>query len=68
MAFRQYCLVSGILFCLVALAHLLRILYDIPVLVDEYVVPMVLSWIGFAVPAALAFWAFRLTRSQRARS
>ena len=68
MAYRQYCVVSGMLFCLVALVHLLRVLYGVPVLVDQYVVPMVLSWIGFTVPAALAFWAFRLTRSERTGS
>ena len=60
MGYRQYCMVSGVLFALVALAHLLRIVNDIPVLVDDYDVPMLLSWIGFAVPAGLAFWAFRL--------
>ncbi len=60
MGYRQYCLVSGVLFALVALAHLLRIVNDIPVLVDDYDVPMLLSWIGFAVPAGLALWAFRL--------
>jgi hypothetical protein len=68
MAYRQYCVVSGILFCLVALVHLLRILYGVPVLVGEYLVPMGLSWIAFAVPATLAFWAFRLTRLKRASS
>ena len=61
MAYRQYCIVSGVLFCLVAVAHLLRILYGLPVLVDEYNVPMVLSWFGLIIPAALAFWAYRLT-------
>ena len=60
MGYRPYCLVSGVLFALVALAHLLRIVNDIPVLVDDYDVPMLLSWIGFAVPAGLAVWAFRL--------
>lgn len=63
MAYRQYCAISGVLFALVALAHLLRILYDMPVLVDTYDVPMLLSWFGFAVPAALAVWAFRISQS-----
>lgn len=62
MAYRQYCVLSGILFSLVALAHLLRILYSLPVLVDAYNVPMVFSWFGFVVPAALAVWAFRVAR------
>ena len=56
----NYCVVSGVLFLLVALAHLLRIVNGMTVQVDEYVVPMSVSWVGFIVPAALAFWAFRV--------
>lgn len=58
----SYCTVSGILFALVALAHLLRIINGMAIQVDDYAVPMAVSWIGFIVPAALAFWAFRLSR------
>jgi hypothetical protein len=29
--------------------------------VDEYVVPMFVSWIALVVPAGLAFWAFRIS-------
>ncbi|MBT8088239.1 MAG: hypothetical protein KJO46_09390 [Gammaproteobacteria bacterium] len=61
MNYRNYCFISGVLFALVALAHLLRIVYSLPVQVDEYAVPMLVSWVGFIVPAALAIWAFRLT-------
>ena len=57
----NYCIVSGVLFCVVALAHLLRIVDGTSVHVDEYVVPMSVSWVGFIVPAALAFWAFRVS-------
>ena len=63
MAYREYGFVSGVLFCLVAIAHLLRIVYDLPVIVDDYAVPMAFSWVGFVVPAALAAWALRLSRS-----
>ncbi len=59
---RPYCVISGILFCLVAIAHLLRVLFGLTVNIDAFAVPMVVSWIGFAVPAALAWWAFRLAR------
>jgi len=59
---KEYCAVSGVLFALVAGAHLLRILYGMSVLVDDYSVPMFVSWVGFVVPAALAIWAFRLSR------
>jgi len=64
MGHKNYCAVSGILFVVVALAHLLRIVYGMSVQVDDYLVPMVVSWIGFVVPAGLAFWAFRISRSQ----
>ena len=60
MAYRPYCVVSGVFFEPVALTQLLRIVNEVPVLVDEYDVPMLDSSIGFAVPAGLAFRAFRL--------
>ena len=60
MGYKQYCIVSGTLFALVALAHLLRIVYGMSVQIDEYVVPMLVSWIALIVPGALAVWAFRI--------
>ena len=59
---KEYCAISGVLFALVACAHLLRIVNGLSVQVDEYMVPMFASWIGFAVPGLLAVWAFRLNR------
>lgn len=60
MGHKKYCAVSGIFFTLVALAHLLRIIYGLSVQVDAYAVPMFASWIAFIVPGGLAFWAFRV--------
>ena len=60
MGYKQYCIVSGTLFALVALAHLLRIVYGMSVQIDEYLVPMLVSWIALIVPGALAAWAFRI--------
>jgi len=57
---KNYCLVSGILFSIVAIAHLLRILNGMSVQVDDYAVPMAVSWVGLIVPALLASWAFRI--------
>jgi hypothetical protein len=62
MAHKTYCVVSGVLFALVALAHLLRLVYGLPVQIDEFPVPMFISWAGFIVPALLSFWAFRVSR------
>ena len=56
---RAYCLVSGVFFGLVALAHLIRVIGGMTVLVDEVLSPMWVSWIAIAIPAALATWAFR---------
>lgn len=63
MNYKSYCVVSGVLFSLVALAHLLRIVYGVSLQVDDYVVPMFVSWIALIVPGALAVWAFRLGRA-----
>ena len=65
MGHKQYCIVSGVLFTLVALAHLLRIMYGMSIQVDDYAVPMLVSWIGLILTAALAFWAFRISRGPR---
>ncbi len=62
MGYRGYCVASGVLFSLVALAHLLRIMYGLSIQLEDVVVPMLASWIGLIVPAALAIWAFRITR------
>jgi len=62
MGLKEYCVVSGVLFALVACAHLLRIVNGMSILVDDYAVPMFASWIGFVVPGVLAFWAFRLSK------
>lgn len=62
MAHKKYCLLSGVLFALVALAHLIRIINGMSVQVDDYLVPMSVSWIGTVVPAALAVWAFQIAR------
>lgn len=62
MSYKEYSVVSGVLFSLVALAHLLRVVYGMTVQIDEFVVPMFVSWLGFIVPAALSVWAFRISR------
>ena len=62
MGHKEYCVVSGVLFFLVALGHLLRIVYGMSVHVDEFMIPMSASWVGLIIPAALAVWAFRISR------
>ncbi len=68
MGHKQYCVVSGVFFSLVALGHLLRIVYGMSIQVDDYVVPMFVSWVALVVPAGLAFWAFRVSRGSDAKT
>ena len=61
-AMRNYLRVSGTLFGLIALGHLLRLLFSWPAEVADWVVPLWLSLIGLLLSGALALWAFRLAR------
>jgi hypothetical protein len=65
MKYTKFCTASGVLFSLVALAHLLRLIYGMTVQIEGFTVPMFASWIGFVIPTCLAFWAFRLVRAAR---
>lgn len=66
MEYRKYCVVSGALFSLVALAHLVRIATGMAAQVGNYAVPMGLSWIGLVLAGALAIWAFRIAMPKNA--
>jgi hypothetical protein len=61
MGHKAYCAVSGAVFSLVALAHFLRVIDGTTVLLDDYAVPMLLSWFGLAVTAMLGIWGIRLS-------
>lgn len=61
---KAYCVVTGTLFVVVALAHLARLVFGWAIHVDTQVVPMWVSILGFVIPGGLSVWAFRLsTRS-----
>ena len=59
MTYRHYCVISASLFSLVAAAHLLRVVFAIPVAVGAVDIPLALSWVGFVVPGTLAVLGFR---------
>lgn len=48
-----------ILFILVAFAHLLRVLYGIPVTVGDWIVPQWVSLVGIVVPGGVAAMLWR---------
>ena len=62
MNIKTYCGVSATLFTIVALAHLTRLFYGWPVEIEAVTIPMLVSWLGFIGPGALAAWGFRESR------
>ena len=61
----NYFLVSGIIFTIVAIGHLARIIYRMPVLIDGYALPMWPSYLALIVPVFLAAMGFRLWRASQ---
>ena len=59
---KNYILVSGVLFAAIALAHVLRLLYQWPMQVDQLEIPHWPSAIAIVVTGGLAIWAFRLAK------
>ncbi len=59
---RQYYLVSGTLFALIALLHLLRIVAGWDLVIGNWMAPVWASVLGVLVAGFLATSAFRLAR------
>jgi hypothetical protein len=51
-------LVAGIVFLIVALAHLLRLALGLDILLGDFAVPLWLSWFGVLVTAYLSYSSF----------
>jgi hypothetical protein len=66
MSRKPYLLLSGTIFLVVAVLHLLRLIAGEPVLIGTTVVPLWISWFGFPGAAALGFWAHALARKEPA--
>ena len=56
--------VAGIIFSIVAIAHLLRYIYHWDLVAAGHTVPMAVSEYGFVVAALLAFWMFIASRKK----
>jgi hypothetical protein len=62
---RIYVVLSGFVFGIVAVLHLLRVVNGWAVAVGPWSVPMGASWLGTIFPAVLCVWAFRLASRTR---
>jgi hypothetical protein len=60
---RAYLQISGTLFGLIALAHLLRLLRHWPIELAGNTVPLWASWVGLVLASGLSVWALRLLRA-----
>jgi hypothetical protein len=57
---RLYVILSGGLFGLIALVHLVRLVSQTPAQLGSWTVPFWLSWLGLIVPGFLCVWGLRL--------
>lgn len=62
MGSRSYLLISGTIFGVVSVLHLVRALTGGPFEIGPLSLPVWASWIGFVVAGLLSTWAFRLTK------
>jgi hypothetical protein len=61
---KTFCVVTGVIFAVVALVHLLRLYFGWPVQIGDWSVPMWVSWFGLIVTGALSVAGLSLaTRS-----
>jgi hypothetical protein len=62
MATKTYLSVTGIIFVIVAVLHLLRLIYQWPAQVGTFGVPLWMSCAALLVASILFVWAFLLLR------
>lgn len=63
MSARTYCILSSVVFSVVAVGHLVRAARSVPLLLGSFAVPNWPSWVAAVVAASLAAWGFRLASS-----
>jgi hypothetical protein len=59
---KTYALIAGIVFSLVAAGHALRLVYEAPVHIAGWTVPMWVSWLGLPVAVFLGIAGLKLSR------
>jgi uncharacterized membrane-anchored protein YitT (DUF2179 family) len=57
---KTFVMLAGVIFAIVALAHLLRIFMDWPIVIDNWTVPMWLSWIALVIAGGLSGFGLSL--------
>jgi hypothetical protein len=66
MSQRTFSLIAGVVFGLIALGHVLRIVFGWSFTIQDFSVPMWASWIAVVIVGYLAYEGFRLARKSGA--
>jgi len=64
MDLRTFSVTAGAIFALIALVHLVRIYFGWSIVIDNWSIPIWISWIGFVVAGGLAYLGLRAVRRQ----
>jgi hypothetical protein len=61
MSHKSFCLVAGIIFTIIALLHLLRVIYDWDAVIGGWPVPRWISWLALVIAGYLGYEGLRLS-------
>ena len=64
MGTKAYLIITGSLFGIIAVLHLVRLIYQWPMQVGTMNIPIIASCAGLLIAAILFIWAFLLVRKQ----
>jgi cytochrome c biogenesis protein CcdA len=59
---KSYLQLAGAIFALVALAHLVRAVLGLPIVIAGWIVPIWLSWLAFVIAGALSWFGWSLAK------
>ena len=57
---KMFVVLAGVIFAIVALAHLLRIFMGWTIVIDNWTVPMWLSWVALVIAGGLSYFGLSL--------
>ena len=60
---RSFCLVSGIIFLIIAFLHLLRIVLSWEAVIAGWIVPLWVSWLALIIAGYLGYEGLKLSRT-----
>ncbi len=60
-----YCFITGCIFGIIGIVHLMRAVWGTPILAGAWEVPMWVSWVGCPVTLSLCIWAFTLVSKSK---